>query len=214
MIVIPDWILESKVTDGAKLLYGHLLAVQRMGITKYPLLSQLELRLKKLGRTIRKHQYELEEGGWLVIQRDGRNVPNTFLVADVRSQLIPPSNREPVKGSLHKRVDSNSKDKDKAIAKIERSYSYAEEVEKLLLSPQRRLQVIGIYFMHKEPSLETRKNFNGELKRNLKIAAKIVEDGWSDDRLHKTMQYLVKHSKEVGYLWTLEGVHKKIAEIT
>ena len=213
MIVIPPWILESKVTDGAKLLYGHLLAVQRLGITRYPLLSQLELSLKKLGRTIRKHQYELEEDGWLVIQRDGRNVPKTFLVADVRSQLIPPSNRELGKPSLHKRVDSSSKDKDKAIAKTEQSYSYAKEVEKLLLSPQRRLQVIGIYFMNKELTLDTRKNFNSELRRNLRISDKIVEGGWDDERLHKTMQYLVKYATEVGYLWTLEGVLNKIAEV-
>lgn len=235
MFIFPPWINSVNVPDGAKIMLAYLWSLKQHGTHQYPTGKMLVNILKKEGRTIRNYQLKLEKGGWLWIERDKNNRATNFGITDPYGGInVPHGNNNNTKTETNKGLGTDLPpsqiEKKRTISKEplaknearkerreeekrrEEKYSYAKEVEKLLLSSQRHIQIIGIYFLRSNPTLENKEQFNSEMRRHLRVAARLSP--YSDDRIHKAIDICEGEVKEGQYSsWSMETVEKKIAKV-
>lgn len=91
----------------------------------------------------------------------------------------------------------------KEIVASDTPYSLKEEIKKLEDSPRRDLNIVALYFEHRKPDLQNRKQYEVALKRHLKPAG-VLKD-FTDTQILKALDYAKKEYKDI---YTLESLIK------
>lgn len=91
----------------------------------------------------------------------------------------------------------------KNIVASDTPYSLKEEIKKLEDSPRRDLNIIALYFEHKQPDLQNRNQYEVALKRHLKPAGELKV--FTDAQIVKALEYAKKEYKDI---WTIETLSK------
>lgn len=105
------------------------------------------------------------------------------------------------KTSQHVLTHKRKKENTKEIVVNDTPYSLKEEIKKLEESNRRDLNIVALYFEHRQPDLQTRKQFETSLRRHLKPAGELKE--FSDDQIVRALNYAKKEYKDIYTLETL-----------
>ena len=96
-------------------------------------------------------------------------------------------------------------------AKADDIFSSKKEIDKLLTSKRKDLNIIGVYYSYLGTKFENHDQFNAQLQRNLRGAGKLK--GYSLERIKATMIHLDKITDNGNkFKWTLETILKYINE--
>lgn len=122
------------------------------------------------------------------------------------------SETNPIINSIHLDVSAIA---DKPIKKTKKQireespYIFKEEMELLRIDTWTAKKIIHNYFLKKNVVYENRKQFDANVKRNLKPAIALM--GYTSSQIDKTMDYCEKSYKDFG--WGLETVLKRISDV-
>jgi hypothetical protein len=103
--------------------------------------------------------------------------------------------------------DTSNTGSNKENTNKEEPFNSESYIQSLINSPQRHLQVIGIYWNYKHYKFENKKQAEKALKRDLRPATDLAP--YSNAKIFQTMDYLDEYA---DYKWTLETVFKYIDE--
>ena len=113
-----------------------------------------------------------------------------------------PSGQKPTKSSGQKPTYKRNKETNtKEIVASDIPFSLKEEIKKLEDSPRRDLNIVALYFEHRKPDLQNRKQYEIALKRHLKPAGQLKE--FTDNQILKALDYAKKEYKDIYTLETL-----------
>jgi phage replication O-like protein O len=102
----------------------------------------------------------------------------------------------------HKRKKESIKENTKEIvAKSDTPFSLKEEIKKLEDNQRRDLNIVALYFEHRKPDLQNRKQYEIALKRHLKPAGQLKN--FTDTQILKALDYAKKEYKDIYTLETL-----------
>ena len=89
------------------------------------------------------------------------------------------------------------------------NFSFKEELEKLLSSKRKDLQIIGLYVKYKDIKLENPEQLSGLICRNVRAAKNL--EGYSNEKILETFEYMDSVKIKGEYMqWTLETTAKFI----
>jgi DNA-binding MarR family transcriptional regulator len=103
--------------------------------------------------------------------------------------------------------DTSNEGSNKENTNKEEPFNSESYIQSLINSPQRHLQVIGIYWNYKHYKFENKKQAEKALKRDLRPATDLAP--YSNAKIFQTMDYLDEYA---DYKWTLETVFKYVNE--
>jgi hypothetical protein len=89
-------------------------------------------------------------------------------------------------------------------------FVFQDYLDGLFKSPQRHIQIIGLFWKFKGFSLPSQEAVKGSLTREMRPAKALI--GYTDDQIIKTMEFLDNDPKR-DYVWTLETVGKRINNV-
>lgn len=141
-----------------------------------------------------------ENKGYSFVKDHEKWVVNTHLLVKGKWQTSKDVLTETSKDVLtHKRKKDNTKD----IVASDTPFSLKEEIRKLEENPRRDLNIVALYFDHRKPDLQNRKQYEVALKRHLKPAG-ILKD-FTDQQILRAFDYAKKEYKDI---YTLESIIK------
>ena len=103
-------------------------------------------------------------------------------------------------------VDTNKNEKNannekKEIVASDTPFSLKEEIKKLEDNPRRDLNIVALYFEHRQPDLQTYEQYEQALKRHLKPAGKLKV--FTNQQILKALDYAKKEYKDIYTIETL-----------
>jgi len=102
-------------------------------------------------------------------------------------------------------------DTPKSVPQVEKvviPFSLKEELTKLIESHWKPHKIMYVYFRRKDFKFENKKQFDIEVKRNLKPAKSL--EGYNSKQIEETIEYCIE---QWGEMWTLETVGKWINKV-
>jgi hypothetical protein len=217
--VIPISILEKKtISANAKLLYAEIMALSKKSGKCFATNEYLAERLGISKRTIPSLLKELRDD--LLIQVSiKRDKDGTY--RDITLSLIGDGGhrqntiRGIAKERGQKRIKQIELDKENIdiVANATESFSFESELNKLLSSKDRKLQIIGLYWKFTGIAFPSYEAYQAGLRRELRPAKNLV--GYPLEQIISIFDYLDFIEKNEGWLekWTLETVHKFIDRV-
>jgi len=109
--------------------------------------------------------------------------------------------------TTNKNDKKEKKEKKDIVASSDIPFSLEEEINKLDNSPRRDLKLIGLYFDHRRPTFENKKQFEIALRRHLKPAGLLKE--FSNNQILDALDYAKREYKDIYTLDTLIKILSK-----
>jgi len=97
--------------------------------------------------------------------------------------------------------EKNANNEKKEIVASDTPFSLKEEIKKLEDNPRRDLNIVALYFEHRQPDLQTYEQYEQALKRHLKPAGKLKV--FTNQQILKALDYAKKEYKDIYTIETL-----------
>jgi hypothetical protein len=230
-IIIPhQLILDENLQPLDRILYGVIYWLVHLKNEKCTASNQTlkELCGCKTNRAISKSLDNLEKFGYVErIYSDGnKNIRNeiipliSFNSIKIGDRTNVRRDRTIIRGGDRTINEQNNKSiKEEKINNIDivanatEPFSFESELDKLLSSKDKKLQIIGLYWKFTGIAFPSKEAFQAGLRRELRPAKNLI--GYPLEQIISIFDYLDFIEKNEGWLekWTLETVHKFIDRV-